>query len=234
MHRGPLSLASYEWAHRGRWDPVEIVQWYHLALRAWGAFFFCPKLVPATPNLMAVSRRAWIVPLPSTFSNSAGGAYGHTAGNRRTWQTQKAGSGVNKILCRMMYLLIYFFSSKNKSIEVYFMQSTILCFTTTIFFGRGFFLHGFFNVLVGPSLLPPITRWCRALAAPHVPVWRVRGAQRKQQPNASGVDGWGDVLWWGWYKVGPGKPVTFKGQPWLQENSHWFSAIERGFTAYKL
>lgn len=114
MHRGPLSLASYEWAHRGRWDPVEIVQWYHLALRAWGAFFFCPKLVPATPNLMAVSRRAWIVPLPSTFSNSAGGAYGHTAGNRRTWQTQKAGSGVNKILCRMMYLLIYFFFRKTK------------------------------------------------------------------------------------------------------------------------
>lgn len=177
---------------------------------------------------MAVSRRAWIVPLPSTFSNSAGGAYGHTAGNRRTWQTQKAGTGVNKTLYRM-YLSILFFEktqvSKFISCRVQF------CVLQQPFFFVEVFLSWVFNVLVvvvaskksleflvyhqvmpsvGCSTCPSLT----SLGSP---------------TEATQVDdGWGDVYGEVGVRLSPGNPVTFKGHPWLQVNSHLFSAIERG------
>lgn len=136
VHRGPLSLASYEW--RSCSDITWLSQLGVL-------FFFCPKSVPATPNLMAVSRRAWIVPLPSTFSNSAGGAYGHTAGNRRTWQTQKAGTGVSKILYRMYLLILFFEKTQVSKYPSLFHAEYNFCFTTTIFFVEVFFNHRFFQ-----------------------------------------------------------------------------------------
>ena len=84
-----------------------------------------------------MSRPAWIVPLPSTFSNSAGGAYGHTAGNRRTWQTQKAGTGVNKTPYRM-YLLILFFEKTQVS-------KFISCRVQFLCFNNHFFCRGFLS-----------------------------------------------------------------------------------------
>ena len=134
---------------------------------------------------------------PKTFSNSAGGAYGHTAGNRRTWQTQKAGTGVNKILYRM-YLLYFFFSKKHKYLSLFHAEYNF-CVSTTIFFCRGF-LSRIFQRPCRPVVAASHHQVMPSVGCSTCPSLTSSGSPTEAPP--SGVDGCGDVLWWDWYKVG--------------------------------